>query len=1034
MSVTEKLMGDGRFNLRLNVNNTPTSILNKLAAWSHIVITPQPLSPDQFDDNTILENARYTGVILRKETDGDTMELVGKGLGIWLGDKDSRGRMINTPTRSFSNVSLATALDSSTTPYGILRDDSGNTGGIIKGTITETGTNFTGRFIYTSAKTALEQICVATSAEYKINPNGEIDVGSSSDLFVTTPTTVIVRNQGGDDPNITGVQIAELKSEFNAEDYVSEVRLLGEKAGFNVTQGTATQSSIPYKDLFGNTLKRTALISESNIPDNQKDVRATASLDEFNRTKQTIRLVTEIYDVNGEYNTGDYVYVYDPDIDFVDESNEVEYRGQIIHPVSIRVLGITFPIAPGVGVYHRDKDGNYESLNGFVEFETGQATIEVGESSRSLIDDLKFSGVRIQDTYAELASVPDTPTSVAGSTATYINNEGITEGAVDVTWNQPNNTDGTSIVDGYGYRIRYKPTSSSGYQYVATEWDDRAVTLYGLLTGTSYHIGVSAVDTTGYESTYSTDITVAVPADTTAPSQPQQASAISTSALRVLITHNLGKQGDLNDYTLERDIERLNVYGSTTSGFTVNTNSKLGEIPVTYANIASQIPVTAVLPIENTNTNYFRFTAVDRSGNESAASTEQSATATLIDSQHIASAAIAEAHIGTAQITEAKIGTAAITEAKIANAAVTNAKIDTLSADKITAGTLSADRISAGSLNFNKISDSSINIIRSHIQNDAINQDKIADNSVDTAQLITDAVDSAILASNAVFEDALQNSAVTADKIATGAIVEAKLADGSVTNAKIDSINASKITAGTIAAGVIATSSLASVFINTSANITSALTVQGATVKATGDLQTGDRIEHVGAESSTYIDIGQTSNFFLRPNGSTTGIQISGTGDTSYIRSDLAPIPNNTHDLGTSVYKWDDIYATNSTIQTSDITLKTDVETTTLGLNFLDTLTPIEFKWSDGGVRTHLGFSAQDVKQKLIDAKGATQNYALYTQGSYATQNNVRDEDGNLVEEIPEGFESYGLRPNEFIPILVKAIQELKDRVEALEA
>ena len=53
-----------------------------------------------------------------------------------------------------------------------------------------------------------------------------------------------------------------------------------------------------------------------------------------------------------------------------------------------------------------------------------------------------------------------------------------------MTWNQPNNTDGTTIVDGYQYRIRYKPTTASGYQYVATDWDDRAVTLYGLITGT----------------------------------------------------------------------------------------------------------------------------------------------------------------------------------------------------------------------------------------------------------------------------------------------------------------------------------------------------------------------------------------------------------------------------------------------------------------------------------------------------------------------------------------------------------------------
>ena len=1040
MSVTEKLMGDGRFDIRLNVNSTPTSVLNKLAAWSHIVLTPQPVSPDEYNDNTILANARYTGVILRKETDGDTMTIVGKGLGTWLGDKDNRGRMINTPTRSFNNVSINTALDSSTTPYGILRDDSGATGGIIKGTITETGTNFTGRFIYTNAKSALEQICVQTGAEYRINPNGEIDVGGQADLFTTTPTTVVVRNQGGDDPNITGVQISQLKSEFNAEDYVSEVRLLGEDAGFSVTEGVATQSSIPYKDLFGNTLKRTALISEANIPDNQKDVRATASLDEFNRTKQTIRLITEIYDVNGEYNTGDNIFVYDPDIDFVDESNSVEYRGQIINPVSIRVLGITFPVAAGMGIYHRDKDGNYESLSGFVEYDSGEATIEVGESPKSLIDDLKFSGVRIQDKYADLGSVPDTPTSVAGTAATYLNNEGITEGAVDVTWNQPNNTDGTTIVDGYQYRIRYKPTTASGYQYVATDFSDRAVTLYSLITGTSYHIGVAAVDTKGYESTYSSNITVAIPADSTAPSQPQQASAISTSALRVLITHNLGKQGDLNDYTLERDIERLNVYGSTTSGFTVNTNSKIGEIPVTYANIASQIPVTAVISLENTNTNYFRFTAVDRSGNESVPSTEQSGTATLIDSQHIASAAIAEAHIGTAQITEAKIGTAAITEAKIADAAITNAKIDSLDAGKITAGTLSADRISAGTLDFNKLSASSVNIVNSMIANDAVNQDKIANNSVDTAQLINDAVDSAILANNAVFQNAIQNNAVNNDKIATDAVNADSVASNSLSDTHIGTLNLSNVNIS----GQLNANTLTGTATLDAANIgNGGLGMSGPINLASQELQNFGNMNGTGyvrttsyasvaqvydRNSSTLIDFGATS-VDMKPNNSLkarfTTVQM-----TSY--DDIRPSPDNTYDLGSSGARWDDVFASNGTIQTSDITLKTDVENTTLGLDFIDTLTPIEFKWADGGVRTHLGFSAQDIKQKLIDYVGDDQNYALYTQGSYETQYE-ENEEGELVE-TENTIERYGLRSSELIPVLVKAIQELKDRVEALEA
>ena len=58
----------------------------------------------------------------------------------------------------------------------------------------------------------------------------------------------------------------------------------------------------------------------------------------------------------------------------------------------------------------------------------------------------------------------------------------------------------------------------------------------------------------------------------------------------------------------------------------------------------------------------------------------------------------------------------------------------------------------------------------------------------------------------------------------------------------------------------------------------------------------------------------------------------------------------------------------------------------------------------------------------------------MYVQGSYDTQNDVVDEEGNLVEEIPEDFETYGLRPQELIPVLTKAIQELSAKNDALES
>ena len=331
----------------------------------------------------------------------------------------------------------------------------------------------------------------------------------------------------------------------------------------------------------------------------------------------------------------------------------------------------------------------------------------------------------------------------------------------------------------------------------------------------------------------------------------------------------------------------------------------------------------------------------------------------------------------------------------------------TISGGKITAGTLSVTNADiSGTLDFSKITQNSVNII----------------------------------------EGMLQNGAVTTDKIS----------DGSVTNVKLGNISADKITSGTINATFIGGGVLDMNFNINGLNLNadhsmsaggkieatgSASLTDAGDVIARGNVQTGDRLEHYGATSTTYIDIGQTSSFFLRPNGTSSGVQFSGTGGQSYIRSSFRPNLNNTYGLGSSVYKWTDVWAVDGTINTSDITLKTDVEATTLGLDFIDTLTPIEFKWADGGVRTHLGFSAQDVKQKLIDAKGATQNYAMYVQGSYDTQNDEVDEEGNLVEEIPEDFETYGLRPQELIPVLVKAIQELsakndglESRIEALES
>lgn len=144
MSVTEKLMAQGSFNLQLDYNKTPNSILNTIDAWDQIVIIPQRVAESELNDSAMLNSADYVGVITGLGLGDDSIEINGSGLGIYLGDGDTRGLPISdqggvSDMRKYTNKSLEYVLDNyeDGEPYGLLRD--GQTGGkraIRAGTIT----------------------------------------------------------------------------------------------------------------------------------------------------------------------------------------------------------------------------------------------------------------------------------------------------------------------------------------------------------------------------------------------------------------------------------------------------------------------------------------------------------------------------------------------------------------------------------------------------------------------------------------------------------------------------------------------------------------------------------------------------------------------------------------------------------------------------------------------------------------------------------------------------------------------------------
>jgi hypothetical protein len=176
-----------------------------------------------------------------------------------------------------------------------------------------------------------------------------------------------------------------------------------------------------------------------------------------------------------------------------------------------------------------------------------------------------------------------------------------------------------------------------------------------------------------------------------------------------------------------------------------------------------------------------------------------------------------------------------------------------------------------------------------------------------------------------------------------------------------------------------------------------------------------------GVYGGVYWDT--TNNFFILNTNPSNNYPILIQG-TECRTNRLVPASDNTYALGTGSSRWTQLSAVTATINTSDIREKKDISDTTLGLEFIKELRPVDYKWivaqnkpiidASGqtigiepipGKRVHHGFISQEVKQ-LLDKYNVDSGLWILTD----TTN-------------PES--SQGLRYTELIAPMVKAIQEL---------
>ena len=161
-----------------------------------------------------------------------------------------------------------------------------------------------------------------------------------------------------------------------------------------------------------------------------------------------------------------------------------------------------------------------------------------------------------------------------------------------------------------------------------------------------------------------------------------------------------------------------------------------------------------------------------------------------------------------------------------------------------------------------------------------------------------------------------------------------------------------------------------------------------------------------------------TDGVGLTSSGGSTGIIIPADGNGASIDNHI--------DLGSSGNRWDDIYATNGTIQTSDRNEKQDIEELTEAEQRVAVACKglmRKFRWIDkvaekgDDARIHFGIIAQDL-QDAFTAEGLdAHRYAMFISTTWwETQTEVPaveavaeelDEEGNVITEAVEAKDAY---------------------------
>lgn len=681
MPVHQVLEALGSFDIEL-LGNVPREVLDNIDHFDHIAVIPGRMDPEQYGDNT-LDVARYVGVVRKKRIadDGrtnlveDDITISGVSMEFWLGDDDGKGAILESPVE-FTNQGFTTVITD------LLPDTVSN------GTIYSVTGGYSGRHVYQTPRDAIKYVCDTLSTTdipvgYRVNNDCSVDAGPESDLFVTNPTCIIMRKGStqGEDMFMRALP-STVDMDIDMEDFATRVVMLAEADGDQLATGSADIASLApgvnvYKDLFGNPLALTKLVSESDTLETNADTRAALALQDVIYPHRTLTVSTQDFDVYGSFEIGDYIYVYDPDSGLVDTSNEVYVRGVRINPMKLRVTESEFPVTSDYTVAHRSKDGTWTDITDYIHFEEVQPTqVTIGDFARDLTSTSNPAADRTGAVTPPNFSVPSAPAWVTASfqTTNYSDGVGNPKARQKLVWAQPLNTDGSTVTDGDHYELRYRLNAGSQYsqtwaaastltwdqmstwdqpvnpdetvwQVLVLPWGDTSTVIHELPVGTAFESQIRAVDRGGNQGDWSLLSIWITSEDNIPPSQPA-APVVAGNPVSIQVVHELGRASG-GTFNLENDLAFLEVHYSADNGFFPTTDTLVGHMKADQGMINAHTPAVGTFTIPETDDVFVKVVAVDMGGNRSNASEPSPVTAELIDSQHISELTASKITAGT---------------------------------------------------------------------------------------------------------------------------------------------------------------------------------------------------------------------------------------------------------------------------------------------------------------------------------------------------------------------------------------------------